>query len=81
MSLAIGGRLSKQSDPLARENSNEVWMSRRVTYPKKAAGLGTLRLLLVLSEAPRSLSLTEPRDQLHANRWYVRKKHASERLV
>jgi hypothetical protein len=35
MSLAIGGRLSKQSDPLAHENSNEVWMSRRDYLSKK----------------------------------------------
>jgi hypothetical protein len=32
MSLAMWGRLS---DPLIHENSNEVWMSQRVTYLKK----------------------------------------------
>jgi hypothetical protein len=71
MSLAMGveRRLSEQSDPLAHENSNEVWMSQG-DHPiqKKAAGLRTLRLLLVLSEAPRRLSLKELRDQSYADR-------------
>ena len=69
------------SNPLIYENSNEVWMSQRVTYPKKAAGLGTLRLLLVLSEAPCRLSLKEPRDQSYADHPCSRNRHAHERRV
>lgn len=47
-SLAIGGelQLSEQSYRLTHENWNEVWMPGAITYQKKAAGLGTLRLLL-----------------------------------
>ena len=48
MSLAMGEAVT--SDPLTHENSNEVWMSQRDHLSKKAAGLGTLRLLLVLSK-------------------------------
>jgi hypothetical protein len=48
-SLAINGELplSEQSDRLTQENWNEVWMPGAITYQKNAAGLGTLRLLLV----------------------------------
>jgi hypothetical protein len=45
---------------------------------KEAAGLGTLRLLCVLSEASRRLSLKEPRDQSHVDRRCLRNKHARE---
>ena len=77
VATTIGERLS---DPLTRENWSEV-CSRAASPFKKTAGFGTLRLYLVLSEAPRSFNLIEPRDQSHANRWCVRKKHASERPV
>jgi hypothetical protein len=36
MSLAMWAAVSEQSNPLTHENSNEVWMSQRVTCPKKS---------------------------------------------
>jgi hypothetical protein len=82
MPLAIGEAVSEQSNPLTHENSNQVWMSPRVRLFKiKAAGFGTLQLLLMLPEAPCRLSPREPRDQSYADLPCLRNRHAHERRV
>jgi hypothetical protein len=83
MSLAVGRVAVKRTErsSSSREFERSPDVGERSLYQKKAAGLRTLRLLLVLSEAPRRLSLKEPRDQSYADRWCLRNKHARVRRV
>jgi hypothetical protein len=54
-------------------------MSGAITYQKKAPqGLEPCGFI---GEAPRRLSLKEPRDQSYADRWCSRNKHARVRRV
>jgi hypothetical protein len=56
-------------------------VAEQFPYQKKAAGLGTLRLLLVIFRCARGLSPKGPRDQSHVNRPCVHNKHERERPV